>query len=107
MFPSVGFVVYTNSAQEVIIQEYAETKDVHVQKDSQFLILLVKKVMFSRLKKKNDISSYKFTPLFEMMIRFASAFIFLINISRPLRLFCIIHDNKNITSILLTASANS
>lgn len=47
----MGFVVYTNSAQEVIIQEYADTEDVYVQKDSQFSILLVKKVTLSRFKK--------------------------------------------------------
>lgn len=45
MFPLVGFVAYTNSAQAVIILEYANTEDVHVQKDSNMLSLPAKKVM--------------------------------------------------------------
>lgn len=47
LFPSVGFVNYTNNALEVIILEYVKTKDVPVQKDSQSLIRRVKKVMLS------------------------------------------------------------
>lgn len=51
MFPSVGFVVYMSNATGVIILEYANTEDVHVQKDSNLLSLRVKKVMLISLKK--------------------------------------------------------
>lgn len=45
MFPSVGFVVYMTNAPEVIILEYVNKKDAHVQKDSNWLSLRVKKVI--------------------------------------------------------------
>lgn len=48
ILPSVGFVDYTNNAEEVIILEYANTEDVHVQKVSHLLIWRVTKVMLSR-----------------------------------------------------------
>lgn len=48
ILPSVGFVDYTNNAEEVIILEYANTEDVHVQKVSHLLIWRVKEVMLSR-----------------------------------------------------------
>lgn len=51
MFPSVDFVVYMSNATGVIILEYANTEDVHVQKDSNLLSLRVKKVMLISLKK--------------------------------------------------------
>lgn len=52
MFLSVGFVGYTNNAQEVIILEYAKSEYVSVQRDSHLLIWRVKKVMLCKNKKK-------------------------------------------------------